>query len=335
MEYDYYIGIDWAKENMAMARMTGKTGKLKVHEGPSDVRGLGKYLDGLRGTKILTLEESGGAQWLYTKLKPHVERLIVCDPRRNRLLSEGPKTDRIDAVKLVKLLKANLLKEVYHSGDDLIHVRRMVRGYINVVRAGVRLKNQRSALFLGIGKDHKKDKELDHSAEMFVLLGLDAGIESYEKEKKRYEKEFTRLAKTYRPIRLVKSLPGIATIGAVKLVATMVDPRRFKTSGHFLSYCGLVKLDRISGGKCYGRKKSQHSRVLKEVFKTGAMAAIQEGRNNPLRNFYCFLIEAKNYPEHHARHAAARRLAVWSWGVLKSGKTFDVKEAFAKKKEVK
>ena len=34
--YDHYIAIDWAKNNMAIARMTEKSDKIKVIESPSD-----------------------------------------------------------------------------------------------------------------------------------------------------------------------------------------------------------------------------------------------------------------------------------------------------------
>ena len=30
--YDHYIALDWAKSNMALARMTGKSDKVKVME---------------------------------------------------------------------------------------------------------------------------------------------------------------------------------------------------------------------------------------------------------------------------------------------------------------
>ena len=53
---------------------------------------------------------------------PVGNRFVICDPRRNKLLSEGPKTDKIDAAKLVQLLKAGLVKEVYHSTDKYINL---------------------------------------------------------------------------------------------------------------------------------------------------------------------------------------------------------------------
>ncbi len=48
-------------------------------------------------------------------LKPHVDRLVVCNPRKNALLKDGNKSDRIDARKLAELLRGNQLKPVYHA----------------------------------------------------------------------------------------------------------------------------------------------------------------------------------------------------------------------------
>ena len=83
---------------MAIARMTRETGKIKTIDVPSDIEELKLYLGGLRGTKVLTFEETTPAHWLYTELKTSVNEIVVCDPYRNRLLSEGAKTDKIDGV---------------------------------------------------------------------------------------------------------------------------------------------------------------------------------------------------------------------------------------------
>jgi hypothetical protein len=37
---------------------------------------------------------------LYDLLVPHVEKLVVCDPRHNALLKSGNKNDQIDAYRL-------------------------------------------------------------------------------------------------------------------------------------------------------------------------------------------------------------------------------------------
>jgi len=116
--YEHYIALDWSKSNMSIARITKKGTKAYVKDIPSNISYLKDYLKSLKGNKILTVEESTSSQWLYSELKPFVNKLLVCDPYRNRLLSEGAKNDRIDATKLVYLNRAGLLKEVYHSGCE-------------------------------------------------------------------------------------------------------------------------------------------------------------------------------------------------------------------------
>ncbi len=320
--YDHFIAVDWAQKNMAIARATRGVDKITTIDVPADLLELKLYLKKLRGTKILVIEETTTSQWLYAELRPLVEEVVVCDPYRNRLLSEGPKTDKIDAIKLVQLLKAGLVKSVFHTADEFIYLRKIVSGYEDLVTSGVRLKNQRSALFRAVGLD-KESSELSRPAERFVLAGLDASIGQYELEKKRYEEEFSAANKKYRPISNLRSLPGIGEIGATKIAAIVIDPRRFATKAHFLSYCGLVRLDRISGGRSYGSKKPRYCRRLKAVFKIAAMSAIGERASGPLKAYYEFLIKEKNYAAHNARHAVSRRIAVLAYGIMKSGKKFE------------
>ncbi|MDE0118793.1 MAG: transposase, partial [Bdellovibrionales bacterium] len=156
--YEHYIALDWSKSNMAIARITKKGKKAYVEDIPSNISYLKDYLKNLKGKKILTFEESTSSQWLYSELKSCVSKLLVCDPYRNHLLSEGAKNDKIDATKLVYLNKAGLLKEVYHSGDDFIDLRKLVSGYNDVVKSLVRLKNQRFSVFQSVGLDHKTDE---------------------------------------------------------------------------------------------------------------------------------------------------------------------------------
>jgi transposase len=110
---------------------------------------------------------------------------------------------------------------------------------------------------------------------------------------------------------------GIGAIGAVKIVATVVDAHRFPRAGNYLGYCGLVQHEKISGGRSYGRRHPRFNHTLKTVYKLAAMAAIS-GTENPIREYYNFLL-AKGVAEHNARHAVARYLARITYGILKTG----------------
>jgi len=320
--YDHFIAIDWSAINMAIARMTKKSNKITAVDVPSDIKELQFYLKNLKGTKILSIEETTTSQWLFTELKECVDDILICDPYRNSLLSEGPKTDKIDATKLVQLLKAGLMKEVFHSTDKFIYLRRLVSGYEDLIKAGVRIKNQRYSLLRVCGKTGKEGKgfKLDSREDQFVLEGLDRQIQNHNAEKKSYIKEFQKLANKYPEIRHQKAIPGIGLINAVKIVARIVTPFRFADKGHYLSYAGLIKHEKISGGRSYGKKNPRFCRMMKSIYKSGVIAAI--GGNNFIGDYYEHLIKEKNYPEYNARNKACRRLATISFGVFKSGKKY-------------
>jgi Transposase IS116/IS110/IS902 family/Transposase len=310
--YDHYVAIDWSVKTMAIGHMSRRDDHPRVFERPTDLKELQEYLGSLKGRTMLTLEESGAAHWLYLELLDYADMILICDPFYNRLLCHGPKTDKIDAGKLCELLRAGLLKEVYHSDNGLYELRTLVSAYQDVVTAGVRALNQQKALTLG-----HRDKGKSAS---FIGEILQENIDLYRRSKEQYERRLEDVARRTPLVRFQREIDGIGTIGAVKIVATVVDARRFPCAGKYLSYCGLVKHEKLSGGRSYGRRKPRYSRVLKCVYKTAALAAVRGG--NPMREYYDHLV-AQGVAEHNARHAVARYIARISYGMLKSGTRYE------------
>src|ERR1039457_4420697 len=90
-----------------------------------------QFFAGLRGTLSVTFEEGTWSVWLYDLLNPHVDKLVVCNPRKNALLKDGNKSDRIDARKLAELLRGNQLKPVYHGETGVRMLRELSSPYID------------------------------------------------------------------------------------------------------------------------------------------------------------------------------------------------------------
>src|SRR5207248_4380260 len=110
MSQEKYIGMDVHQATISVAVMDA-SGKL-IMECLLETKAatIVDFIQGLHGTLSLTFEEGTSAAWLHDLLKPHVSRLVVCDPRKNALLKDGSKSDRIDARKLAELLRTNQLK---------------------------------------------------------------------------------------------------------------------------------------------------------------------------------------------------------------------------------
>ena len=87
MEGTKYIGMDVHKDSISIA-VLNSSGKL-VMERIIETKAITilEFVHGLRGSLHLTFEEGTWAAWLYDLLKPHVTKLVVCDPRRNFWLS--------------------------------------------------------------------------------------------------------------------------------------------------------------------------------------------------------------------------------------------------------
>src|SRR5438093_12603957 len=91
-----------------------------------------EFFAGLRGPLSVTFEEGTWAAWLYDLLKPHVTKVVVCNPRKNALLKEGNKSDRIDARKLADLLRGGFLRSVYHGENGIRTLKELCRCYLTI-----------------------------------------------------------------------------------------------------------------------------------------------------------------------------------------------------------
>src|SRR5215470_12723628 len=103
MSQEKYIGMDVhaATISAAVKNVEGKLLMECVLE--TKAATILEFIQGLRGTLVLTFEEGTLAAWLHDLLKPHVSRLVVCDPRKNALLRDGNQNDRADARNLAEL----------------------------------------------------------------------------------------------------------------------------------------------------------------------------------------------------------------------------------------
>src|SRR5579871_3516353 len=106
-----------------------------------------EFLQGLRGSLWVTFEEGTSAAWLYDLLKPHVTKVVVCNPRKNALLKAGNKNDRVDARKLTDLLRAGLLTPVYHGESGVRTLRELSRSYLTVTTDLTRMMNRLKAVY--------------------------------------------------------------------------------------------------------------------------------------------------------------------------------------------
>jgi Transposase len=95
----------------------------------------------------VTFEEGAHAARLYDTLQRAKVKVVVCDPRKNRLPQDGNKSDKVDARKLAQLLRAGLLSPVYHGEHGTRDLKELVRVYEYRVEDSARTMDRIKALY--------------------------------------------------------------------------------------------------------------------------------------------------------------------------------------------
>src|SRR5260370_39055075 len=170
MDSKKYIGMDVHKESISIAVMNG-AGKI-VMECVIEKKAcmMLQFIEGLRGDLQVTFEEGTSAAWLYDLLKPHVTKLLVCDPRKNS--RDGNKNDQIDARDLSNRLYMNKLSSVYHGGAGVRTMKELARSYLTISKDLARVMSRVKAIYRswGIPCAGKQVYALRHRAEWLAKI---------------------------------------------------------------------------------------------------------------------------------------------------------------------
>jgi transposase len=343
-----YIGMDVHKEAISIA-VLNSSGKL-VMECIIETKAatILQFFQGLRGSLHVTFEEGTWAAWLYDLLKPHVTKLVVCNPRRNALLKEGSKSDRIDARKLAELLRSNLLRPVYHGEHGVRTLKELARSYLTISKDLGRVMSRVKAIYRswGIACAGKQVYAPRYRAEWLGKI-REAGVR---RRAEIYYQQFDALrslrqevrhdllaeAKKHDAWKLIRSIPFIGPIRAALIIAILQTPHRFRAKRQLWNYSGFGITTHSSADHRYvegelQRAKKQisirglsrnHNHDLKNVFKSAATVAA--AKPGPFQEFYDVLV-AKGMKPEMARLTLARKIAAITLTVWKKGARFDAK----------
>lgn len=307
-----------------------------------------EFVKGLSGTIHLTFEEGTQSAWLYDLLKPHVAECVVCNPRKNELLKEGNKDDRIDVRKLSQLLQANLLRPVYHGDHGTRALKELVHGYESLVRDRTRVKNRLKAIYRGRGiscdgeqvyHPQKRAQWLGQLRERGVAqraASLYKQLESLNTQVTEVQRQMLAESRKHKAASILRSLSTLGPISVAMIIATCDTPHRFRSKRQFWTYCGFAVVTRSSAdhyfenGELRKRRKPaltrglnrNYNRRLKRVFKS---AATSGSRRGPFKPVYEQLL-AKGLKPDLAKLTLARRISAIALVMWKKGERFDPKK---------
>jgi len=341
-----YIGMDVHKESISIAVMNdaGKIVMECVIETKASM--ILQFIDGLRGDVQVTFEEGTSAAWLYDLLKPHVTKLVVCDPRKNRSMREGNQNDKIDARRLAELLRLDHLNPVYHGEHGLRTLKELVRSYLTITKDLGRVMSRVKALYRSwaIPCTGKQVYAARHRAEWLGKIrepGVRRRAEFYYQQldalrllRQEVRRDLLAESKKHQAWKSLCQIPSIGPIRSAELLGILQTPHRFRTKRQLWTYCGLgietqSSADhRVVRGQLHRAKKQAEVRGLntncnhdlKNLFKGAAVVAAT--KPGPFGEFYARLL-AKGIRQEMARLTLARKIATIVLIVWKRGVCFD------------
>jgi transposase len=321
---------------------TGKVvEQLTVETSAARVR---SYLKQLQGKVYVTFEEGTQAQWLYDLVQPLVTEVIVCDPRHNKLLQAGNKSDRIDAQKLTELLRNGSLKAVDHRDHGVRALKELVRNYDCLVSDTTRVMNRLKAMFrrqaiaCGGHELYRQDRrevwlaKLTERGAKERARSLYRQLEALRALRHEAKLAMVREARRRAAYGWLMSVPRLGAVSVAQLLAVVGTPHRFRTKRQFWSYVGLAVVTSSSAdmevveGVLRRRRRPvatrglnrNHNHLLKRVFKHAATSACQ---SEPFKPHYERRLQQGMDPA-LARLTVARQLSAITLSLWKRGEKF-------------
>lgn len=292
--------------------------------------------------KRLALEETNLARWLWQLLRPHVQQLVVCDARHNKLISSHHnKKDPRDGFGLARLLRLGELHPVWQVPDDgRALFKSAAQAYEEAVWRSTRLKQQIKSTFQHWGLfptgtrlysdqgRHAWMKQLPHDDLRAQLELLYTSMEQAVQTQRDARKLLVRLGKPFPEVELLRTAPGLGVVGAHLFAAYIADPARFDSPGGLIRYCRLGIRDRSSDDKPLGFEQIDRTGhgVLKAISYRAWLQSMKRQRG-AVHRFFLWSKQHTGSATHARLNTQRKLLRAW-WTLWREGKEWDDEKFF-------
>jgi len=338
----HYIAMDVHVSHTTLEVQTARGKVVKQQDLETEAKILIEAVKSVRGPHGVVIEEGAMSDWMYRTLVPFTEEVIVCDPRRNRLIVEGDKDDSVDPSKLCELYRLGALRAVHHpQRRNAMDLKRWVWLYHDQVELVVAAKNKIKAAYryngIRYGKqdvyDQKKRKEflqqLPTRAARVQMEQLYKNLDGLDQDRQELNSRLVRIAQRHPVVKTFLKIPGFGPIYALTFFVIVDTPWRFKMVQKLWTYGGLGIQRHKSGKAKPGKPQSNGPEHLnwpcnfrlKNVAKGVATVAITQAAPNPFSEKYERLI-AQNVSPNNAKLTIARKALQIPWAMWKKGEHY-------------
>ena len=265
-EVRLWVALDAHKLSIVVATLPPSGGRPEVSRIENTPTAIRRLIDRLGGRAGLAVAyEAGPTGWAIKRL---LDKLgVACDVIAPSLVPVRPgdrvKTDRRDAKRLVRLLRAGELTFVMPPTPEQEGLRDLIRCREDLRDARTRARHRVIKALLRYGHvfsdgkhwtiKHRTWLAQQRLADPVAQLALEtmrAHLEMIETQMRTVDAQLERLAHQERwtpGVRVLTSFRGIATLTALSLLAEIGDFRRFGSARELMRYLGLTPSEYSSG----------------------------------------------------------------------------------------
>jgi transposase len=181
---------------------------------------------------------------------------------------------------------------------------------------------------LGVAAD-SNDKRLPEVARACVTA-LGAQLRMLKAQMLEFDRMITAWHRSSEASRRLDDIPGVGPVLATALVASIADPKMFRSGRDFSAWIGLVPKQSSSGGKDrLGNISKRGDRYLRSLFTTGALAVIRYAKIHGTRHRPWLTALLARRPTKVAAIALANKIARMAWAVMAKGERYKEPAALA------
>lgn len=284
------------------------------------------------GTTI-AVESTGSWWWFVDTARRLGHQVVLSHPKLTKAIATARlKSDKVDAVMLARLLKADLLPMVWIPGERDRHIRELLTHRGRVVRARTAVINELHALY------SKRNLEVPryqwHRAQPIPWRPDELGgygprivqenvalLQALNEQIRGLDQALTALAQEDPDATRLMTHPGVGALTAVALRAWVGDIHRFASAKHVVSYFGLAPRVRQSAdSERHGHISKEGNRLVRTLLLQAALAAVRH-TGGPVRRQYLGVLKRRG--KKIARIAATNKLLGVLFQMMKRGLTYE------------